>query len=104
MSDLEATLFYARDGMISFNGTSDPLDFLYAIKIRTRTAHTEYQQIMIVELSVEGPALDWFIQVVQPQMITMTWAQFRERFMRRFYLELMRMSYRLQLTNIFRGD
>ena len=43
MSDPEAALFYARVGRISFDGTSDPLDFLHAIKIRTRTAHTEYQ-------------------------------------------------------------
>ena len=64
MSDPEAALFYARVGRISFDGTSDPLDFLHAIETRTRTAHTEYQRIMIVELSVEGPALNWFVQVI----------------------------------------
>ena len=37
-------------------------------------------------------------------MTTMTWAQFRERFMRQLCPEPMRMSYRLRLTNIFRGD
>ena len=42
MSDPEAALFYARVGRISFDGTSDPLDFLHAIETRTRTAHTEY--------------------------------------------------------------
>ena len=66
MSDPEAALFYARVGRITFDGTSDPLDFLHAIETRTRTAHSEYQRIMIVELSVEGPALDWFMQVIQP--------------------------------------
>ena len=84
MSDPEAALFYARVGRISFDGTSDPLDFLHAIETRTQTAHTEYQRIMIVELSVEGPALNWFVQVIQPHMIAMSWAQFRERIMRRF--------------------
>ena len=74
MSDPEATLFYAKIGRISFNGIFNPLDFLHAIKTRTRTAYTEYQRVMIVELSVEGPALDWFMQVVQPQMATITWA------------------------------
>ena len=58
MLDPESVLFYASVGRISFKGTSDPLDFLYAIETRTQTAHTEYQRIMIVELSVEGPALD----------------------------------------------
>lgn len=44
MSDLEAALFYAKVSRISFDGIFDPLDFLYAIETRTRTAHTEYQQ------------------------------------------------------------
>ena len=43
MSDPEAALFYARAGRISFDGTSDPLDFQHAIETRTRTAHTKYQ-------------------------------------------------------------
>ena len=104
MSDLKATLFHARVDRIPFDGTSDPLDFLHAIETRTRTAHIEYQRILFMELSVKGPALDWFVQVIQPQMITMTWAQFWERFMRRFCLEPMRMSHRLRLMNISRGD
>ena len=37
-------------------------------------------------------------------MMMMTWAQFRERFMRRFFLEPLRMSHRLKLTSITRGD
>ena len=53
MSYPETILFYARVGRISFDGTSDPLDFLHAIETRTQTTHTEYQRIMIVELSVE---------------------------------------------------
>ena len=39
MSDPEAALFYARVGRISFDGTSDPLDFLQSIETRTWTAH-----------------------------------------------------------------
>ena len=104
MSDSEAVLFYARVGRISFDGIFDPLDFSHAIKIRTQTAHTEYQRIMIVELSVEGPTLDWFVQVIQLYMMTLTWAQFRERFMRRFCPEPIQMSFRLRLTNISKGD
>ena len=82
MLDLEAALFYARVGMISFDGISDLLDLLHATEMRTHTTHTEYQRIMIVELSIEGLALDWLVQVIQPHMTTLTWAQFRERFMR----------------------
>ena len=74
MSDPEATLFYAKVGRISFDGIFYPLDFLHAIKTRTQTSYTEYQRVMIVELSVEGPTLDWFMRVVQPQMATITWA------------------------------
>ena len=59
---------------------------------------------MIIELSVEGPALDWYVQIIQPHMMTMTWAQFRERFMRKFCPEPLRMSHRLRLTSITRGD
>ena len=61
MSNPEAALFYARVGRISLDKTFDPLDFLHSIEMRTQTTHTEYQRIMIVEFSVEGPALDWFI-------------------------------------------
>ena len=64
MSDPKAALFHARVGRVAFDGTSDPLDFLHAIENRTQTAHTKYQRIMIVELSVEGLALDWFIQMI----------------------------------------
>ena len=53
MSDLEADLFYARVDKIFFNDTSDLLDFLHSIEMGTRTAHTEYQWILIVKLSVE---------------------------------------------------
>ena len=56
MSDPEAALFHARVGRIPFDGTSDPLDFLHAIETRTRTAHTEYQRMLIVELSIERPS------------------------------------------------
>ena len=42
ISDLEAVLFHARVGRISFNRTFDPLDFLHAVETRTQTAHIEY--------------------------------------------------------------
>ena len=42
ISDPEAALFYVRVGRISFDGTSDLLDFLHAVETRTRTTHTEY--------------------------------------------------------------
>ena len=61
MTDPEAAVFYARVGRISYDGTTDPLDFLYIIESRTWTMHTEYQRMLIVELSIERATLDWFI-------------------------------------------
>ena len=58
MSNPEAVLFYTRVGMISFDGTYDLLDFLHVIETRNQTTHTEYKRIIIVELSIDGPALD----------------------------------------------
>ena len=85
MSDLEAELFYARVVRISYDGTSDPLDFLHAIESKTRTTDTEYQKMLTTELSIEGTILDWFIQVIYPHMTTFTWGQFKERIMRWIY-------------------
>ena len=91
MSDPEAALFYTRVDKISFDDTSDPLDFLHAIEMRTQTTHTKYQRIMIVELSVEGPALDWFVQVIQPHMTTMMWGsvsrEIHETFLSKAYTD-----------------
>ena len=72
MSVIEAMTFYASIGRIFYDSTSDPLDFLQTIELRTRTVHTEHQRMLIVELSIEGAILDWFIQVIQPHMTTLT--------------------------------
>ena len=50
MSDSDATLFYARVIRISYDGTSDPLDFLHVIESGTWTVYTEYRRMLIVEL------------------------------------------------------
>ena len=54
MSNPEVALFYARVIRISYDGTLDSLDFLHVIESGTWTAYTEYQRMLIVELSVEG--------------------------------------------------
>ena len=48
-------------GRISFDGTGDALDFLNIVEARTRTCYTDYQQIIVVELSIQVAAQDWFM-------------------------------------------
>ena len=64
MSDADAALLYSRVGRVSFNGTGDALDFINTIEARTRTGYIDYQRIMIVELSMQAIAQDWFMQSI----------------------------------------
>ena len=59
---------------------------------------------MIVELSMQATAQDWFMQSIQPYMATMAWLEFKERFLRYFCPPSMRDNYRWQLLHIGRGD
>ena len=59
---------------------------------------------MIVELSVQAAAQDWFMQTIQPSMTTMTWLVFKERFLRFFCPTSVRDNYRWQLLHIARGE
>ena len=52
MSDVDALLMYSRVGIISFDRIGDVLDFINAIKSRTRTGYSDYQRILIIELSI----------------------------------------------------
>ena len=61
MIDADAALLYSIVGRISFNGSGDALDFINTIEARTRTGYTNYQRIMIVELSIQAAAQDWFM-------------------------------------------
>ena len=58
MSDADATLLYSRVGRVSFDGTGDTLDFFNTIEARTQTGYTDYQRIMVIELSVQAAAQD----------------------------------------------
>ena len=80
MSNVDATLLYSRVGRVSFDDKGDALDFLNTVEARTRTGYTDYQQIMVVELSVQAAAQDWFMQSIQPRMTTMTWLELRSSF------------------------
>ena len=104
MSDANASLLYSRVGRVSFDGTRDALDFLNTIEAKTRTGYTDYQRIMIAELSVQSVAQDWFIQSIQPRLTTMTWLEFKEQFLRYFCPVSMRDNYRWQLLHISKGD
>ena len=94
MSDADAALLYSRVGRVSFDGTGDALDFLNIIEARTQTGYSDYQRIMVVELSVQATAQDWFMQSIQPHMTTMTWLEFKEQFLRYFCPASMRDNYR----------
>ena len=61
MSDVDATLLYSSVGRVSFNGTGDALDFLNTVEARNRTGYTDYQRIMVVDLSIQAAAQDWFM-------------------------------------------
>ena len=61
---MDAALLYSRVGRIAFDGSGDALDFINTIEARTRTGYTDYQRIMIVELSVQATAHDWFMQTI----------------------------------------
>ena len=58
MSDADAALLYSIVERVSFDGTGDALDFINTIEARTRTGYTDYQRIMIMELSVQAVAQD----------------------------------------------
>ena len=94
MTDADASLLYYRVSRVAFDGTGDAFDFINTIEARTRTRYTNYQRIMIVELSVQATAHDWFIQSIQPFMTTLTWLEFKERFLRYLCLASMRDNYR----------
>ena len=56
MTDANALLLYSRVGRISFDGTGDALNFVNVVESRTRIRYTDYQRILIVELSVQVAA------------------------------------------------
>ena len=61
MSDADVTLLYSRVGRVPFHGTGDTMDFINTIEARTRTGYNDYQRIMVVELSLQAAAQDWFM-------------------------------------------
>ena len=54
MTDAYVALLYSRVGRIDFDGTGDALDFINTSKARIRTGYTDYQRIIIIELSVQA--------------------------------------------------
>ena len=66
MTDADVVLLYSRIGRVYFDGTGDALDFVNTIESRTRTGYSDYQRIMVVEISVSAAAQDWFMQSRQP--------------------------------------
>ena len=82
MTDADAAVLYTRVGRVSFDGTGDALNFINTLEARNRTRSNNYQRILIVELSVQAAAHDWFMQSIRPFMSTMTWLEFKEQFLR----------------------
>ena len=61
MSDADAALLYSKVSRVSFDGTGDALDFLSTIEAKTRTGYSNYMRIMVVELSIQAAAQDYFM-------------------------------------------
>ena len=61
MTDADAALLYSRVGRVYFDGTGDALDFINTIESRTRTGYSDYQRMLVVEISVSAAAQDWFV-------------------------------------------
>ena len=89
MTFADVAVLHTRVGKVSFDGTGDALDFLNTIEVRNRTRSNDYERIMIVELSIQAAAHDWFIQSIRPFMSTMTWLKFKGRFLRFFLAHLL---------------
>ena len=80
MSNAEAAVLYTRVGRAPLDGTGDVMDFINTIEARTRIGYNDYQRIMVVELSLQAAAQDWFAQSIRLFMSTMTWLEFKEQF------------------------
>ena len=52
MTYSDALFLYSRVKRIFFDGTGDASDFINAIESKTRNDYTDYQRILIIELSV----------------------------------------------------
>ena len=61
MTDADTALLYSRVGRVYFDGTGNALDFVNTIESKTRTGYSNYQRIMVVEISVSAAAQDWFM-------------------------------------------
>ena len=58
MKDADAALLYSRVGRVYFDGMGEALDFVNTIEFRTRTGYSDYQRILVVEISVSAVAQD----------------------------------------------
>ena len=103
MTDADAAVLYTRVGRVSFDGTGDALNFINTLEARNRTRSNNYQRILIVELSVQAVAHDWFMQSIRPFMSTMTWLEFKEQILR-FCPSSTRENYRWPLMHLVKGD
>ncbi|XP_050238318.1 uncharacterized protein LOC126687806 [Mercurialis annua] len=103
--DRDSVLAYMRLKPIEFDGSGDALDFLEEVERNARRLQAdERQSILLVEMSMKGPAKDWLRRIIQPTMNQMTWVEFVNRY-REFYLPFsVTESYRDQLLNLRRGN
>ena len=80
------------------------MDFINTIDSRTRAGYNDYQRIMVVELSLQAAAQDWFIQSIRPFITTMSWLEFKEHFLWFFCPSFTRENYKWQLMHLVKGD
>ena len=103
MTFVDVAVLYTRVGKVSFDGTGDALNFINTLEARNRTRSNNYQRILIVELSVQAAAHDWFMQSIRPFMSTMTWLEFKEQILR-FCPSSTRENYTWPLMHLVKGD
>ena len=104
-TDRDIVLAYMRLKPTKFDSTGDALDFLEEVERNARRLQAnERQTIIMVEMSLKGPAKDWFQQHIQPTMDTMTWAEFANHFREYFLPYAVTESYRSQWLTLSRGN
>ncbi|XP_055959747.1 uncharacterized protein LOC130014827 [Mercurialis annua] len=79
--DRDLVLAYVKLSRKEFDGSSDALDFLEEVEQNARRLQAnERQTMLLMEMSMEGPAKDWFRQVIGSIMGHITWAEFVTRY------------------------
>ena len=84
MSDMEAIATFSRSFKVPFDGSGDPMDFLNAIRTRVSYVESDSLRIRMAETCLDREALDWYIAAIRPNVDTMSWDEFENRFQQHY--------------------